>query len=101
MQIPLLQYWDGQPVIYVCRKRAKPGTSPVDSEGAYFSVGFEIIDEDAIEALEEKGGEVLWLADIGKEEKASGKDEEDSDDEDGGNDDDDNNGEEEPNDDVD
>lgn len=46
---------------YVCRRRAPKGESPVTQEGVYWSVAFEIIDEDARAALEKKGKEVLEL----------------------------------------
>ena len=65
MQIPLLQYWDGQPVVYVCRKRPETGKSPVGKEGMFFSVGIEIVDEDVISDLESRGGEVLDLHELG------------------------------------
>lgn len=58
LSVPLLKYWDGQPVLYVCRRRSK---SPVEAEGVYWSVGFEIVDEDAIADLEKRGGSVHSL----------------------------------------
>jgi hypothetical protein len=36
LQIPLLKYWDGQPVTYVCRSR--------DGKTVFWSVGFQIVD---------------------------------------------------------
>ena len=42
---------------------------------------FEIVDEEVIEALEAKGGEVLWLADIGKEKPKTEEDDDDDEDE--------------------
>jgi hypothetical protein len=61
LSISLLNYWDGQPVTYVCRRRVAPGENPVKSEGMYWSVAFEIVDEDAKAALEKKGKSVLAL----------------------------------------
>lgn len=61
LSIPLLKYWNGLPVTYVCRRRQVEGQSPVSPEGVYWTVGFEIIDEDAKKALEERGGKVLPL----------------------------------------
>lgn len=58
LSVPLLKYWDGQPVLYVCRRRSK---SPVTSKGVYWSVAFEIVDEDAIADLEKRGGSVYEL----------------------------------------
>lgn len=58
MSFPLLKYWDGQAVTYVCRRRTPKGESPVKAEGMYWAVAFEIIDEDAIAHLESKGGKV-------------------------------------------
>ncbi|ORX35601.1 hypothetical protein BD324DRAFT_630814 [Kockovaella imperatae] len=81
MQIPLLQYWDGQPVIYVCRKRTPSGKSPVSSEGMLFSISFEIVDEEAIENLEAKGGSVLAVKDIGKQATGKKDDEDDKEEE--------------------
>jgi hypothetical protein len=63
LSIPLLKYWDGQPVTYVCRRRTASGVSPVTSEGVYFSVAFEIIDEEARQELEKKGGGKVPLGD--------------------------------------
>jgi len=58
LSVPLLKYWDGQPVTYVCRRRVPEGANPVTAEGVYWAVAFEIIDEDAKAALEAKGGSV-------------------------------------------
>lgn len=58
IQIPLLKYWDGQPVTYVCRRRVAEGESPVTSDGIYWAVAFEIVDEDAKAALAKRGGSV-------------------------------------------
>ncbi|ODN97946.1 hypothetical protein I350_07583 [Cryptococcus amylolentus CBS 6273] len=52
---PLLKYWDGQPVTYACQRRAKDGESPVGQE-VFWSVAFEIVDEDAKRELEKKHG---------------------------------------------
>ncbi|WVQ99751.1 hypothetical protein IAU59_006893 [Kwoniella sp. CBS 9459] len=59
LSIPLLKYWDGQPVTYVCQDRPPAGQSPVgNSTSVHFSVAFEIVDEEAKRALEAKGGAV-------------------------------------------
>lgn len=58
LSVPLLKYWEGSPVTYVCRRRS---SSPVSPQGVYWSVGFEIIDEQAIADLEKRGGKVLPL----------------------------------------
>ncbi|BEI84095.1 hypothetical protein CcaverHIS002_0406990 [Cutaneotrichosporon cavernicola] len=58
LSVSLLSYWDGQPVIYVCRRRSE---NPVTPEGMYWSVAFEIVDEEAIAALEKRGKSVLAL----------------------------------------
>ena len=65
LSIPLTKYWDGQPVTYVCRKRPKKGQDPADPEGVYFSIGFEIIDEDMKAELEKRGGAVTKLGGSG------------------------------------
>ncbi|WVQ77874.1 hypothetical protein IAR50_007576 [Cryptococcus sp. DSM 104548] len=52
---PLLKYWDGQPVTYSCQRRAKAGENPVGQE-VFWSVAFEIVDEDAKRELEKKHG---------------------------------------------
>lgn len=62
MSFPLLKYWDGQPVTYVCRKRVPPGESPVTPASVYWSVAFEIIDEDATAALEKRGKKARRLS---------------------------------------
>lgn len=55
MSFPLLSYWDGQPVTYVCKRKAKEGEP--ETEGTfYFAIAFEIIDSDAKKKLEEKKG---------------------------------------------
>jgi hypothetical protein len=54
LSIPLLKYWDGQPVTYVCQKRAPKGQSPVGAQ-VYWSVAFEIVDEEAKRELAKKG----------------------------------------------
>lgn len=57
MSFPLLQYWDGQPVTYVCKRRAKPSDGEDQSQGTvYWSVAFEIVDEEARRMLAEKQG---------------------------------------------
>jgi hypothetical protein len=58
MSFPLLKYWDGQAVTYVCRRRVPAAESPVKAEGVYWAVAFEIIDEDARSQLEKRGGKV-------------------------------------------
>ena len=60
LSVPLLKYWDGQPVIYVCRKRSK---DPVSKEGMLWSVAFEIVDEDARKRLEERDGKAVGPTD--------------------------------------
>lgn len=62
LSFPLLKYWDGQPVTYVCRKRTAPGESPVSADGVYWSVAFEIIDEEATAELEKKGKKARRLS---------------------------------------
>jgi hypothetical protein len=57
MTFPLLQYWDGQPVTYVCKRRAKEGEAQ-DEGTVYWAVAIEIVDEEAIKELEERGGSV-------------------------------------------
>ncbi|KAK4683534.1 hypothetical protein P7C73_g6714, partial [Tremellales sp. Uapishka_1] len=71
LHIPLLKYWDGQPVTYVCQQRAAPGESPVGGK-VYWAVAFEIVDEDARRELEKKGGKVIHEA----KRDAAGDDEE-------------------------
>lgn len=61
LSVPLLKYWEGSPVTYVCRRRS---SSPVSPEGVYWSVGFEIIDETARADLEKRGGKVLELTEL-------------------------------------
>ncbi|WRT66697.1 uncharacterized protein IL334_003658 [Kwoniella shivajii] len=58
LQIPLLKYWDGQPVTYVCQAKPPKGESPIGQQ-VYWSVAFEIVDEEVKAALEKKGGRVL------------------------------------------
>jgi hypothetical protein len=70
LSVPLLKYWDGQPVTYVCRKKS---SSPVGAEGVYWSVGFEIVDEEAKAALEKRGGKVTELTAQTKEDKEPAK----------------------------
>ena len=60
LSVPLLKYWDGQPVIYVCRKRNK---DPVSKEGMLWSVAFEIVDEDAKKKLEDRDGKAVGRTD--------------------------------------
>ncbi len=60
LSVPLLKYWDGQPVTYVCRKRSQ---HPVSKEGIYWSVAFEIVDEDAKRSLESRGGKAVGPTD--------------------------------------
>ncbi|WWC62235.1 uncharacterized protein I303_104831 [Kwoniella dejecticola CBS 10117] len=65
LQIPLLKYWDGQPVTYVCQDKTPSGECPVGAGSGgggnkvHWSVAFEIVDEDAKAQLVKKGGEVL------------------------------------------
>lgn len=61
LSIPLLKYWDGQPVTYVCQRRQQKGQPPVGPEGVFFSVAFEIADEEAREELRKRGGDVHSL----------------------------------------
>jgi len=61
LSVPLLKYWEGSPVTYVCRRRS---SSPVSPDGVYWSVGFEIIDEDARADLVKRGGKVLELTEL-------------------------------------
>lgn len=81
MTFPLLQYWDGQPVTYVCKRRAREGEDQTQGE-VFFAVAFEIVDEEAKRMLAEKekaGGEAA----INGEEKGEGEgDESDGDSED-------------------
>nr|XP_031859460.1 uncharacterized protein CI109_005106 [Kwoniella shandongensis]KAA5526532.1 hypothetical protein CI109_005106 [Kwoniella shandongensis] len=59
LSIPLLKYWDGQPVTYVCQRRpATKDQNPVGEE-VFWSVAFEIVDEEARKKLEKKGGAVV------------------------------------------
>ena len=62
LSFPLIKYWDGQPVTYVCRRRSK---NPVDAEGVFWSVAFEIVDREATEQLKERGGAVVHLGEGG------------------------------------
>ncbi|KAK8864711.1 hypothetical protein IAR55_001965 [Kwoniella newhampshirensis] len=60
LQIPLLKYWDGQPVTYVCQRRPKdPKSNPVGTQEVFWSVAFEIVDEDARKKLEKKGKTIV------------------------------------------
>ncbi|KAL7423607.1 hypothetical protein Q5752_001188 [Cryptotrichosporon argae] len=59
LSVPLLKYWDGQPVTYVCQRRHAAGQSPVGKDGVFWSVAFEIVDEDARRELERKGGKAV------------------------------------------
>jgi hypothetical protein len=54
MTFPLLKYWDGQPVTYVCQRRGT-STGPADGK-VFWSVAFEIVDEEAKRELEKRGG---------------------------------------------
>jgi hypothetical protein len=56
LSVPLLKYWDGQPVTYMCRRRVKAGENPATADGVYWAIAFEIVDEDAIAALKARGG---------------------------------------------
>lgn len=67
----LLKYWDGQPVTYVCRRRSD---SPADPAGVYWSVAFEIVDEDARRELEKKGKTVLESSEL-KDRSVAGEEE--------------------------
>jgi len=66
LQIPLLKYWDGQPVTYVCTRRSK---DPVSEDGVFWSVAFEIVDEELRKGLKGRGGEVLELDKVRGREK--------------------------------
>ena len=64
LTVPLLQYWDGQPVTYVCKRRANTDGEGDEKEEqdqgtVYFAVAFEIVDEQAIEDLKSKGKDVV------------------------------------------
>lgn len=64
LTFPLLQYWDGQPVTYVCKRRANTDGEGDEKEEqdqgtVYFAVAFEIVDEQAIEDLKSKGKDVV------------------------------------------
>lgn len=67
----LLKYWDGQPVTYVCRRRSE---NPLDPAGMYWSVAFEIVDEDARKELEKKGKTVLESSEL-KDKSVAGEEE--------------------------
>lgn len=67
----LLKYWDGQPVTYVCRRKSE---DPLDPEGMYWSVAFEIVDEDARKELEKKGKTVLESSEL-KDKSVAGEEE--------------------------
>ena len=67
----LLKYWDGQPVTYACRRK---GDKPLDPEGMYWSVAFEIVDEDARKELEKKGKTVLESTEL-KDKSVAGEEE--------------------------
>jgi hypothetical protein len=54
-------------VTYVCRRRTTKGQSPVSEDGVYFSIGFEIVDEDARRELGKKGGGVAGFEEDGGE----------------------------------
>ena len=47
---------------YICRSKPAEGESPVDPKGVYWSVAFEIVDEEAKKELEERGGEEVEMA---------------------------------------
>jgi hypothetical protein len=68
LHIPLLKYWDGQPVAYVCRSR--------DASTVFWSVAFQIVDADA----EADGAEVA----DGEEEEEEEEEDEEEEEEDGG-----------------
>ncbi|XAO27376.1 hypothetical protein I312_106229 [Cryptococcus bacillisporus CA1280] len=55
VQFPLIKYWDGQPVTYVCQRKAPKGQSPVGQD-VFWSVAFEIVDDDLKKELEKRGG---------------------------------------------
>lgn len=67
----LLKYWDGQPVTYVCERKSD---NPLDPEGMYWSVAFEIVDEEARKELEKKGKKVLESAEL-KDQSVAGEEE--------------------------
>ncbi|WVQ80117.1 hypothetical protein IAT38_002218 [Cryptococcus sp. DSM 104549] len=73
LHIPLLKYWDGQPVTYVCQRRPAAGgkASPVGEE-VFWSVAFEIVDEEAKAALEKRGGAVAGKTEREEEEESQG-----------------------------
>ncbi|OCF74400.1 hypothetical protein I204_04772 [Kwoniella mangroviensis CBS 8886] len=72
LQIPLLKYWDGQPVTYVCQDKptSYKDQSPVGGGNkVYWSVAFEIVDEEITKELEEKGGKVVRPGGVEEEDK--------------------------------
>lgn len=74
LTFPLLQYWDGQPVTYVCKRRANTEEGEEQDQGTvYFAVAFEIVDEEAIEGLKSKGGDVQGGNGTGAEEVGKGQ----------------------------
>ncbi|WVN87723.1 uncharacterized protein L203_102917 [Cryptococcus depauperatus CBS 7841] len=79
LSFPLLKFWDGQPVTYVCQKRANSGQNPVGQQ-VFWSVGFEIIDEDARRQLEERNGKASASEPWRNEQKSHGQEEQISDD---------------------
>ncbi|WVW84290.1 hypothetical protein I302_106321 [Kwoniella bestiolae CBS 10118] len=76
LQIPLLKYWDGQPVTYICQDKPPAGVSPVGGENRVrWSVAFEIVDEGAREELKRKGGEVVGPGGVVEEDEKDEKEE--------------------------
>ncbi|WWC69869.1 uncharacterized protein I206_103812 [Kwoniella pini CBS 10737] len=72
LQIPLLKYWDGQPVTYVCQEKPSKDESPVGGKNkVYWSIAFEIVDEDVKAQLIKKGGQVLSHTDNEESNKSS------------------------------
>ncbi|OXG17580.1 hypothetical protein C367_05068 [Cryptococcus neoformans Ze90-1] len=68
VQFPLVKYWDGQPVTYVCQRKAPKGQSPVGQD-VFWSVAFEIVDEDLKNELEKRGGKGAAAEEGKKDEK--------------------------------
>lgn len=81
LTFPLLQYWDGQPVTYVCKRRADTDAGEEQDQGTvYFAVAFEIVDEEAIEGLKSKGmGKDVVGGDGGGESERAGREVDDGD----------------------
>lgn len=64
----MVKYWDGQPVTYVCQRKAPKGQSPVGQD-VFWSVAFEIVDEDLKNELEKRAGKGAAAEEGKKDEK--------------------------------